>query len=398
MSLYAVFNSNDAGSDRNQPKTNRPVDKDKPNLLSLALAPVPRKKHHQPAATHQSKQQQYQQHLHHQQVIDSGDTGVLRGRTISAGLSDPSTAGGISASSSSTRKRVAEEYNPDRPNEYEDVKERARQQRRERRRLEHTGGNIDKGEDVRQVDVTRFSERTDHATLPSTAPANTPLPAAVPPTVHPDRLRMLMLAETKDEEETGIEEKYLHQKEERRLDEEDDEEDDDDVDGVPLVRPVSSESLESLATTEQSDDKCEDDDEDVDGVPMVVSGNSLTQQEQKPQYQQRHAQELQPKSSNPSSSTIVLLTNLVGPGEVDEELQVETAEECARFGTVLKCIVHEYTRPGTRAEEAVRVFVKFQDAGAAMKAKSEMDRRFFGGRVISATFFDEDKFSKNELD
>jgi len=33
--------------------------------------------------------------------------------------------------------------------------------------------------------------------------------------------------------------------------------------------------------------------------------------------------------------------NMVGPGEVDEELEAETAEECSKYGKVLKCLIFE---------------------------------------------------------
>ena len=32
---------------------------------------------------------------------------------------------------------------------------------------------------------------------------------------------------------------------------------------------------------------------------------------------------------------------MVGPGEVDEDLEPETAEECAKYGKVIKCVIFE---------------------------------------------------------
>lgn len=32
---------------------------------------------------------------------------------------------------------------------------------------------------------------------------------------------------------------------------------------------------------------------------------------------------------------------MVGPGEVDEELEPETAEECSKYGKVIKCVIYE---------------------------------------------------------
>ena len=33
--------------------------------------------------------------------------------------------------------------------------------------------------------------------------------------------------------------------------------------------------------------------------------------------------------------------NMVGPGEVDDELESETADECSKYGKVIKCLIFE---------------------------------------------------------
>ena len=38
---------------------------------------------------------------------------------------------------------------------------------------------------------------------------------------------------------------------------------------------------------------------------------------------------------------MVLLRNMVGAGEVDEDLEVETKEECEKYGKVGKCVIFE---------------------------------------------------------
>lgn len=35
------------------------------------------------------------------------------------------------------------------------------------------------------------------------------------------------------------------------------------------------------------------------------------------------------------------MQNMVGPGEVDEDLEPETAEECTKYGKVIKCVIFE---------------------------------------------------------
>ena len=35
------------------------------------------------------------------------------------------------------------------------------------------------------------------------------------------------------------------------------------------------------------------------------------------------------------------MQNMVGPGEVDEDLEPETAEECSKYGKVTKVVIYE---------------------------------------------------------
>jgi len=157
---------------------------------------------------------------------------------------------------------------------------------------------------------------------------------------------------------------------------------------------------------------------------------------------------------------------MVGPGEVDDDLQGETAEECAKHGPVSECLVFEVKRvkysgkkthvfvgqictwPDTFAlqlysdmydlltrilsqqvarivsfsiasfvsttlptlftyfkvndnsypeEERVRTFVAFERQESAVKAYVAMNGRFFGGRQVQASFFDEEKFARKDL-
>ncbi|KAI5079955.1 hypothetical protein GOP47_0005434 [Adiantum capillus-veneris] len=94
---------------------------------------------------------------------------------------------------------------------------------------------------------------------------------------------------------------------------------------------------------------------------------------------------------------VVLLRNMVGPGEVDDELEDEVASECAKYGTVTRVLIFEITEPDFPATEAVRIFVQFERSEQATKALVDLDGRFFGGRVVHAGFYDEDRFNVNEL-
>uniref|UniRef100_A0A0E0JJP1 G-patch domain-containing protein n=1 Tax=Oryza punctata TaxID=4537 RepID=A0A0E0JJP1_ORYPU len=110
-------------------------------------------------------------------------------------------------------------------------------------------------------------------------------------------------------------------------------------------------------------------------------------------------QEKKPKSVNFDGppTRVLLLRNMVGPGEVDDELEEEVASECSKYGTVSRVLIFEITQADFPAEEAVRIFIQFERAEEATKAMIDLEGRFFGGRVVHATFFDEERFGKNQL-
>lgn len=96
---------------------------------------------------------------------------------------------------------------------------------------------------------------------------------------------------------------------------------------------------------------------------------------------------------NPSK--VVLLRNMVGPGEVDDDLEPETKEECSKYGEVVRCLIYEI--PGVPDEEAVRIFIEFKSMASAIKAVVDTNGRYFGGRIVKASFYDHDKFKRLEL-
>lgn len=109
--------------------------------------------------------------------------------------------------------------------------------------------------------------------------------------------------------------------------------------------------------------------------------------------------EKKPKNVNINGppTRVLLLRNMVGPGEVDDELEDEVASECAKYGTVTRVLIFEITEPNFPTEEAVRIFVQFERSEETTKALIDLDGRFFGGRVVRATFYDEERFGRNEL-
>ncbi|XP_063395209.1 splicing factor 45 [Cydia fagiglandana] len=97
-----------------------------------------------------------------------------------------------------------------------------------------------------------------------------------------------------------------------------------------------------------------------------------------------------------SPSKVVLLRNMVGPGDVDEELEPEVKDECnTKYGDVIKVLIFEL--PNAPADEAVRIFVEFKRIESAIKAVVDLNGRFFGGRQVKAGFYDVEKFNSLQL-
>ncbi len=97
-------------------------------------------------------------------------------------------------------------------------------------------------------------------------------------------------------------------------------------------------------------------------------------------------------------SVVVMLKNMVGPEDVDDDLQDEIEEECGKFGPVERVIIYQERQ----SEEAdapidVKIFVEFKSSDGATKAKENLNGRFFGGRRVVADIYDQDLYDHNDL-
>ncbi|XP_049530463.1 splicing factor 45 [Anopheles darlingi] len=97
-----------------------------------------------------------------------------------------------------------------------------------------------------------------------------------------------------------------------------------------------------------------------------------------------------------SPSKVVLLRNMVGPGDVDDELEPEVKDECnTKYGDVVTVVIHEV--PNVVPEESVRIFVEFKRIESAIKAVVDLNGRFFGGRQVRAGFYNQERFENMDL-
>ncbi|XP_007905829.1 splicing factor 45 [Callorhinchus milii] len=125
----------------------------------------------------------------------------------------------------------------------------------------------------------------------------------------------------------------------------------------------------------------------------IIVGDSAEKVEAPAATKKTEANPLTEILKNPTK--VVLLRNMVGAGEVDDDLEGETKEECEKYGKVTKCVIFEI--PGAPDDEAVRIFVEFERVESAIKAVVDLNGRYFGGRVVKASFYNLDKFRQLDL-
>lgn len=130
--------------------------------------------------------------------------------------------------------------------------------------------------------------------------------------------------------------------------------------------------------------------------PPPVSMSPPSAQQQISQMQQPTQEEPSITEIMKSPSKVVLLRNMVGPGEVDDDLDPEVKDECnTKYGDVARVIIREVSEAAP--EDAVRIFVEFKRIESAIKAVVDLNGRFFGGRQVKAGFYSSEKLDSLQL-
>ncbi|XP_055521877.1 poly(U)-binding-splicing factor PUF60-like isoform X2 [Leucoraja erinacea] len=97
-------------------------------------------------------------------------------------------------------------------------------------------------------------------------------------------------------------------------------------------------------------------------------------------------------------STVMVLRNMVGPEDIDDDLEGEVTEECGKFGAVNRVIIYQEKQGEEEdAEVIVKIFVEFSMASEMHKAIQALNGRWFGGRKVVAEIYDQDRFDNSDL-
>ena len=63
-----------------------------------------------------------------------------------------------------------------------------------------------------------------------------------------------------------------------------------------------------------------------------------------------------------SQSCVMVLKNMVGPEDLDDELEAEVTDECGKYGNVNRVIIYQEKQSEEEdAEVIVKIFVEFTD-------------------------------------
>ncbi|XP_022622072.1 poly(U)-binding-splicing factor PUF60-like isoform X2 [Seriola dumerili] len=97
-------------------------------------------------------------------------------------------------------------------------------------------------------------------------------------------------------------------------------------------------------------------------------------------------------------STVMVLRNMVGPDDIDDDLEGEVTEECGKFGQVKRVIIYQ-ERQGEEddADVIVKIFVEFSEAAEMNRAIQALNHRWFGGRKVVAEVYDQERFENSDL-
>jgi poly(U)-binding-splicing factor PUF60 len=111
------------------------------------------------------------------------------------------------------------------------------------------------------------------------------------------------------------------------------------------------------------------------------------------------------KLTQPCDSRVMVLKNMVDADEVDDELEGEVSEECGKYGTVQRVIIHNERRANDEDTWAssvdtvivVKIFVEFSNQKDVESAVTALDGRYFAGRSIVASAYDQERYEKGDL-
>ncbi|XP_034468762.1 poly(U)-binding-splicing factor PUF60a isoform X2 [Hippoglossus hippoglossus] len=167
---------------------------------------------------------------------------------------------------------------------------------------------------------------------------------------------------------------------------------------VGLVNPVLATPLTLEASFEERKEEEEEEEECRQEAQQEGVTEPLSEQEHMSISGSNARHMVMRKLLRKQESTVMVLRNMVGPDDIDDDLEGEVTEECGTFGQVKRVIIYQ-ERQGEEddAEVIVKIFVMFSDAAEMNGAIQALNHRWFGGRKVVAEVYDQERFENNDL-
>ncbi|KAK4271521.1 hypothetical protein QN277_020207 [Acacia crassicarpa] len=107
---------------------------------------------------------------------------------------------------------------------------------------------------------------------------------------------------------------------------------------------------------------------------------------------------------NENATKVLCLTEAITADQLQDdeeygEILEDMRDECCKFGTLINVVI---PRPKDGIDEASpgvgKVFLEYADTGASLAARNALNGRKFGGNVVSAFYYSEEKYYSMEYD
>ncbi|KAK9936343.1 hypothetical protein M0R45_013190 [Rubus argutus] len=94
---------------------------------------------------------------------------------------------------------------------------------------------------------------------------------------------------------------------------------------------------------------------------------------------------------------VLCLTEAISADQLsDDEEYVEILEdmkdECSKFGTLINVVIPRLNQDGEEISGVGKVFLEYSDTGSCANAKNVLGGRKFGGNIVNAYYYPEDKY------
>ncbi|GFT81738.1 poly(U)-binding-splicing factor half pint [Nephila pilipes] len=169
---------------------------------------------------------------------------------------------------------------------------------------------------------------------------------------------------------------------------------------TPVTIPVSVATVPSVPTCETAaNDAQKQKIEELEKKLAEEQEPQTLQQQENMMIKGTNARHiLMQKLMRRTESSVIILRNMVGVEDLDDDLESEVTDECGRYGAVNRVIIYQERQSEDEdAEIIVKIFVEFSSSPEACKARDALNGRFFGGRIVKAELYDQTLYEANDL-